>query len=166
MPFHPVSSEKLSSAVVRQIEQLVLRGILRAGERLPSERELAERLQVSRPSLRDAIATLQEKGLLAAKPGAGIYIADVLGSAFSPALIELFARHDEAVFEKHHPLQHPEHSFPDFDGEPAGTQGVGVQHGIYHPPPQRGVHHALLHQPTICRCRQLAEGPVRRRGQD
>jgi GntR family transcriptional repressor for pyruvate dehydrogenase complex len=38
MPFHPVSSEKLSSAVVRQIEQLVLRGILRAGERLPSER--------------------------------------------------------------------------------------------------------------------------------
>ncbi len=99
MPFHPVSSEKLSSAVVRQIEQLVLRGILRAGERLPSERELAERLQVSRPSLRDAIATLQEKGLLAAKPGAGIYIADVLGSAFSPALIELFARHDEAVFD-------------------------------------------------------------------
>jgi GntR family transcriptional repressor for pyruvate dehydrogenase complex len=54
---------------------------------------------VSRPSLRDAIATLQEKGLLAAKPGAGIYIADVLGSAFSPALIELFARHDEAVFD-------------------------------------------------------------------
>lgn len=99
MPFHPVSSEKLSSAVVRQIEQLVLRGILRAGERLPSERELAERLQVSRPSLRDAIATLQEKGLLAAKPGAGIYIADVLGSAFSPALIKLFARHDEAVFD-------------------------------------------------------------------
>lgn len=99
MPFHPVTSEKLSSAVVRQIEQLVLRGILRAGERLPSERELAERLQVSRPSLRDAISTLQDRGLLAAKPGAGIYIADVLGSAFSPALIDLFARHDEAVFD-------------------------------------------------------------------
>lgn len=99
MPFHPVSSEKLSNAVVRQIEQLVLRGILRAGERLPSERELAERLQVSRPSLRDAIARLQDMGLLAAKPGAGIYVADVLGSAFSPALIDLFARHDEAVFD-------------------------------------------------------------------
>jgi GntR family transcriptional repressor for pyruvate dehydrogenase complex len=99
MPFQPVSSEKLSQAVVRQIEELILRGILRPGERLPSERELAERFEVSRPSLRDAIAQLQEAGLLATKPGAGIYVADVLGSAFSPALIELFARHDEAVFD-------------------------------------------------------------------
>ena len=99
MPFHPVTPEKLSRAVVRQIEQLILRGILRPGERLPAERELAERLKVSRPSLRDAIAELQEGGLLAAKPGAGIYVADVLGGAFSPALVSLFSRHDEAVFD-------------------------------------------------------------------
>jgi GntR family transcriptional repressor for pyruvate dehydrogenase complex len=92
-------SEKLSTAVVRQIEQLILRGILRAGERLPPERELAERLKVSRPSLRDAISELQAAGLLSAKPGAGVYVADVLGSAFAPALVELFARHDEAVFD-------------------------------------------------------------------
>jgi len=99
MPFRPVQPEKLSFAVVRQIEQLILRGILRPGERLPPERELAERLNVSRPSLRDAIGTLQDSGLLAARPGAGVYVADVLGSAFSPALTELFARHDEAVFD-------------------------------------------------------------------
>lgn len=99
MPFQPVSPEKLSMTVVRQIEQLILRGILRPGERLPSERELSERLKVSRPSLRDAIADLQETGLLSTKPGAGIYVADVLGSAFSPALIALFSRHDEAVFD-------------------------------------------------------------------
>ncbi|MCR8824976.1 FadR/GntR family transcriptional regulator [Pseudosulfitobacter koreensis] len=99
MPFRPVTPEKLSSAVVRQIEKLILRGILRPGERLPSERELADRMGVSRPSLRDAIGSLQETGLLAARPGAGIYVADVLGSAFSPALTQLFARHDEAVFD-------------------------------------------------------------------
>lgn len=99
MPFQPVAAEKLSQAVIRQIELLILRGILRPGERLPSERELAERLEVSRPSLRDAIAHLQEAGLLSAKPGAGVYVADVLGSAFAPALIELFSRHDEAVFD-------------------------------------------------------------------
>ena len=99
MPFRPVQPEKLSSAVVRQIEQLVLRGILRPGERLPSERELADRMGVSRPSLRDAIGALQNAGLLTARPGAGIFVADVLGSAFSPALTQLFARHDEAVFD-------------------------------------------------------------------
>ena len=99
MPFRPVSPEKLSSAVVRQVEELILRGILQPGKRLPSERELAERLGVSRPSLRDAIAQLQDAGLLASKPGAGVFVADVLGSAFSPALTALFARHDEATMD-------------------------------------------------------------------
>jgi GntR family transcriptional repressor for pyruvate dehydrogenase complex len=99
MPFTPVVSEKLSSAVVHQIEQLILRGILRPGERLPAERELAERLAVSRPSLREAVSELQQVGLLSTKPGAGIYVADVLGGAFSPALIALFERHEEAVFD-------------------------------------------------------------------
>ncbi|MBJ6372158.1 FCD domain-containing protein [Sedimentitalea arenosa] len=99
MPFQKVQPEKLSSSVVRQIELLILRGILRPGERLPAERELAERLGVSRPSLRDAVAELQAKGLLSTRAGSGIYVAEVLGSAFSPALIELFASHDEAVFD-------------------------------------------------------------------
>ncbi|MGR3713231.1 MAG: FadR/GntR family transcriptional regulator [Shimia sp.] len=99
MPFQKVQPEKLSTSVVHQIELLILRGILRPGERLPAERELSERLGVSRPSLREAIAALQDKGLLESKAGAGIFVADVLGSAFSEALVQLFAGHDEAVFD-------------------------------------------------------------------
>jgi len=56
-------------------------------------------LGVSRRSLREAIAQLQDRGLLATRAGAGIFVADVLGSAFSPALTRLFATHDEAVFD-------------------------------------------------------------------
>lgn len=99
MPFEPVHPEKLSTSVVRQIELLILRGILRPGERLPPERELSERLGVSRPSLREAVAELQDQGLLTARAGSGIYVAEVLGSAFSPALTRLFSTHDEAVFD-------------------------------------------------------------------
>lgn len=99
MPFEKVSSEKLSHAVTHQIEKLILRGILRPGERLPAERELADRLGVSRPSLREAISDLQESGLIQSKAGSGIYVADVLGNAFSPALVRLFESHDEAVFD-------------------------------------------------------------------
>ncbi|MEI4232604.1 FadR/GntR family transcriptional regulator [Roseovarius sp. D22-M7] len=99
MPFQPVTPERLPAAVTRQIEKLILRGILRPGERLPAERELAEKFQVSRPSVREAVADLQDKGLLTTRAGAGIYVADVLGSAFSDALIRLFADHDEAVFD-------------------------------------------------------------------
>lgn len=99
MPFQKVEPEKLSQSVVRQIERLILLGVLRPGERLPSERDLSERLGVSRPSLREALGELQEAGLLITRAGAGIYVAEVLGSAFSPALITLFASHDEAVFD-------------------------------------------------------------------
>lgn len=83
--------------MVRQVEDLILRGILRPGERLPSERDLAERLGVSRPSLREAVFDLQRRGLLESRAGAGVFVAEVLGSAFSPALVALFAAHDSAV---------------------------------------------------------------------
>ena len=43
MPFEKIQPEKLSQSVVKQIELLILRGVLRPGERLPAERELAER---------------------------------------------------------------------------------------------------------------------------
>lgn len=99
MPFEKIQSEKLAHSIIRQIELLILRGVLRPGERLPSERDLSDKMGVSRPSLREAIAELQDRGLLASRAGAGIFVADVLGSAFSPALIRLFSTHAEAVFD-------------------------------------------------------------------
>ena len=97
MPFQKIITEKLSSSVTLQIEKLILRGILRPGDRLPPERELAERFGVSRPSLREAIANLDEKGLLISKANSGVFVADVLGNAFSPALIELFSCQEDSV---------------------------------------------------------------------
>lgn len=99
MPYQKIAAEKLSQSVVSQIELLILRGILQPGERLPSERELSEKMGVSRPSLREAVADLQARGLLTSRPNAGIFVAEVLGSAFSPALIGLFSAHEEAVFD-------------------------------------------------------------------
>jgi GntR family transcriptional repressor for pyruvate dehydrogenase complex len=99
MPFTPIIQERVADSVVHQIEQLILRGVLRPGERLPSERSLAEKLGVSRPSVREAIADLETRGLLRAKAGSGVYVADVLGSAFSEPLIQLFSSHDEALFD-------------------------------------------------------------------
>ena len=86
MPFQKIITEKLSSSVTLQIEKLILRGILRPGDRLPAERELAERFGVSRPSLREAIANLDTRGLLVSKANAGIFVADVLGDRKSTRL--------------------------------------------------------------------------------
>ncbi|MGR3571620.1 FadR/GntR family transcriptional regulator [Brevirhabdus sp.] len=99
MPFQKIAAEKLSCSVARQIELLILRGILRPGERLPSERELSEKLGVSRPSLREAIADLQARGLLTTRANAGLFVAETLSATFPKALTQLFAAHDEAVFD-------------------------------------------------------------------
>lgn len=99
MPFEKIQSEKLSQSVVDQIELLVLRGILRPGERLPSERDLSERMGVSRPSLRDAISQLNDSGVLESKAGSGIFISDQMSAELPDALANLFANHSEAIFD-------------------------------------------------------------------
>jgi len=99
MPFQKIVAEKISGAVIRQIEELILQGVLRPGDRLPAERELSEAVEVSRPTLREALADLEARGLIVTRPGGGTFVAEVLGSAFAAPLIELFATHDTALFD-------------------------------------------------------------------
>ena len=53
-----VRQRRLSDDIVERLETMILEGALKAGERLPAERVLAERFGVSRPSLREAIQKL------------------------------------------------------------------------------------------------------------
>jgi len=99
MPFKKIEPEKAASAIIHQIEQLILRGVLRPGERLPSERELATKFEVSRPTVRDALAALEADDLIVTRRGAGAFVAQVLGSSFAPSLVKLFSTHDEALFD-------------------------------------------------------------------
>jgi GntR family transcriptional regulator, transcriptional repressor for pyruvate dehydrogenase complex len=91
MPFHKVAPEKLSQSVVRQIEELILRGILRPGERLPSERDLAEKLGVSRPSSAGGDRRSGGAGLLASAPARGCSWPRCWGRPSHPRWCELFA---------------------------------------------------------------------------
>lgn len=78
-----IESPKAADAIADRIERLILEGVLRPGERLASERELAEKLDVSRPTLRDALAKLADKGLLSTTRG-GTYVAQFLASLTEP----------------------------------------------------------------------------------
>ncbi|MBG6146254.1 GntR family transcriptional repressor for pyruvate dehydrogenase complex [Labrenzia sp. EL_195] len=95
--FQPVDHQKTADAVVEQIENLILKGVLHSGDRLPSERDLAEQMKVSRPVLRDALKTLEERRLIEARRGGGTYVCDLIGPIFSDAIIELIARHPDAI---------------------------------------------------------------------
>ncbi len=95
--FHPVGQERVSSEIVHQIERLILEGVLRPGDRLPGERDLAGEFGVSRPTLREALAALEASGLLTARQGGGTYIADVMNSIFGEPIIRLFGKHEKAT---------------------------------------------------------------------
>ncbi|MCA3749103.1 MAG: FadR family transcriptional regulator [Rubrobacter sp.] len=74
--FRPVSDKRaLSERVISQIADAVIQGELKPGQRLPTERELAEQFGVSRTVVRDAIKTLSGRGMLRVRQGAGIFVA-------------------------------------------------------------------------------------------
>lgn len=61
--------------VVEHLQGLILQGNLKSGERLPSQRDLAEQLGVSRPSLREALTVLETKGLVTVRAGSGVFVS-------------------------------------------------------------------------------------------
>ncbi len=79
----PIDRSGITELVVQRIKDLLSRGELKAGSRLPPERELAEMLNISRPSLRTALKALSVMGIIRAKPGAGTYIAESLPEVFT-----------------------------------------------------------------------------------
>jgi DNA-binding FadR family transcriptional regulator len=64
----------LHKQIADQIQRLVISKALRPGDKLPSERELAEELGVSRPVVREAVRTLTAQGLVTVRPGSGTYV--------------------------------------------------------------------------------------------
>ncbi|MBB4040270.1 GntR family transcriptional repressor for pyruvate dehydrogenase complex [Microvirga flocculans] len=62
-------------SIVEHIQRLILKGGLKAGDRLPSQRELAEQMGVSRPSLREALTVLETMGLVTVRAGSGVFVA-------------------------------------------------------------------------------------------
>lgn len=67
----------LSERIVAQVERMLVDERLRPGDRLPSEREMAALLGVSRPSLREAVRILQAQGRLVVKHGQGVFVAEL-----------------------------------------------------------------------------------------
>ncbi|HEX7299891.1 MAG TPA: FCD domain-containing protein [Solirubrobacteraceae bacterium] len=71
----PLRATQLYERIVDRIAGEIRLGLLKPGERLPSERDLARRLEVGRSSVREAIAALQLQGVLDTRPGSGSFVA-------------------------------------------------------------------------------------------
>lgn len=69
-------AKKLYQQVVSALEESIVASRFKAGDRLPSERELAEEFKVSRPTVREAMLALEIRGLVEARHGSGIYVRE------------------------------------------------------------------------------------------
>jgi GntR family transcriptional repressor for pyruvate dehydrogenase complex len=90
--FKPIRPKKLSEEIVAQIQARISDGQLKPGDRIPSERELASALGVSRPSVREAIMMLDAMGLLEARQGGGTYVRSLTESSLGSPLTEMIEK--------------------------------------------------------------------------
>jgi GntR family transcriptional regulator, transcriptional repressor for pyruvate dehydrogenase complex len=93
----PPRRPRLSDSITGHIERLIVEGKLKPGDALPSERDLAGQLGVSRPSLREALLVLESRGLVQAKRGGGFGVTDVTGPTITDPLVHLLQRHPSTI---------------------------------------------------------------------
>ncbi len=75
MPIQAIDSDRLYRRIARQLSDLIASGEFAPGQRLPAERELAQQLGVSRPSVREALIALEIEGKVEVRVGTGVFVA-------------------------------------------------------------------------------------------
>ena len=87
--FSKLNSPTLKDLFIKELETMILSGKLQIGEKLPSERELAKSMQVSRAVVNSGIAELSRKGFLNIKPRIGAFVADYRRNGTMETLISI-----------------------------------------------------------------------------
>ena len=91
--------QRMPEHVATQLERLVLDGVFRPGQLLPSERQLCSRLGVSRASLREGLRILRSKGIIDTRQGHGSTVAKLLPVGDQSPLMHLFKDHPRTLFD-------------------------------------------------------------------
>jgi len=90
LSFQPIKIKKIYEEIVEQLKEMISNGELKPGQKLPSERDMAESLGVSRASVREALTALEAIGILDIRPGEGTFVRETSVSAtFAPLAMVL-----------------------------------------------------------------------------
>jgi GntR family transcriptional repressor for pyruvate dehydrogenase complex len=95
----PIRSTRIYAEIVRQIKGLIADGHLKSGDRLPPERDLAERFRVSRTSVREALRALESAGLIEIRAGEGTFVREISVEALIEPLALVILTQREAITE-------------------------------------------------------------------
>ncbi len=97
--FKPIKPKKISEEIVEQIKALISKGQLKPGERVPSERDLAAMLGVSRPSVREAIMVLDAMGLVESRQGGGTYVRSLTEQSMTDPLTGMVTNNPQLLYD-------------------------------------------------------------------
>jgi GntR family transcriptional regulator, transcriptional repressor for pyruvate dehydrogenase complex len=90
-------SKKVYIEIVRQLREIIEKDGLKAGDKIPSERELSERLNAGRSSVREALRALELLGLIETRRGEGTYIRDFRGNQLVQLLSTFILQDKKAI---------------------------------------------------------------------
>lgn len=101
--FKPVKQPRISEEVFNQLKGAILSHEFKAGDKLPSERELAEAFQVSRVGIREALRALENAGFLTIRQGAagGAYVTELKFEQLANSCLDLFLADKISIPELH-----------------------------------------------------------------
>ena len=95
MEISPISMKRIYQSIINQFIDLIKKGELKVGDRLPPERTLAEMFKVSRASIREAFSAMEIIGLIEVRPGEGSFISDLNIGPFLNTISPLLVTNDD-----------------------------------------------------------------------
>ena len=95
----PIKKSRLYEKVISQILNMVKNGELKAGDRLPTERDLAIQLHVSRTAIRAALRSMEFMGLIESKVGGGTYIREMTMEDLMDPFAAVLANNERLIIE-------------------------------------------------------------------
>ncbi|WP_460415660.1 transcriptional regulator GlcC [Pseudomonas sp. microsymbiont 2] len=90
---------KVADQVAGRVERLIVDGVLKVGQALPSERRLVDKLGCSRSALREGLRILRGRGIIDTEQGRGSFVADLSGQADASPLMHLFRSQPRTLFD-------------------------------------------------------------------
>jgi GntR family transcriptional regulator, transcriptional repressor for pyruvate dehydrogenase complex len=129
LPLEPIEQSTMSELVAKRLLKLLSNGTLKAGDKIPPERDLAARLHVGRTTLREALKLLTISGLLETRRGDGTYVCGEFGNLLSHQLAwpVLLSTHDvDMVMEVRSPLEVQAARLAAERATPADLERIGV----------------------------------------
>ena len=90
---------QVADVVAERIERLIVDGVLKVGQALPSERRLCEKLGISRSALREGLRVLRGRGIIETSQGRGSFVAELSGNHDASPLMHLFKSQPRTLYD-------------------------------------------------------------------